>query len=168
MKSCLSVIGGIVVVIFIIGACASGLNSTSSPSHNSYTSTSSDSSSRASSGNDDCKSAVQHSNQAFSDFNAGDYSGGYKNAETAVQLSESCSENDLPSVKGFALSAKAFNEKHLSQGDSATDINQAIQLLSDCQSRPGYYGTHEGALCDTQEENDIKTKDNWDMAQYEN
>jgi len=167
MKGCLSVIGGIVVALFIIAACASGFNSTSNSTRDSYSSAFHASRNNGSA-NDDCDNAVQHSNQAFTDFNAGDYSGGYKNADTAVRLADSCSGTDTPSVKGFALSARAFNEHHLSYGDSTTDLNQAEQLLADCQTQPGYYGTHRGALCETQEENDISTKQNWDMAQYEN
>ena len=167
MKGCLAWIGGIVVVLFIIGACATQMKPGTSFNSVSPPSTSGDNGGGGGSEtNTDCNSAVEHSNQAFSDFSAGDYSGGYKNADTAVRLADSCSETDTPSIKGFALSARAFNEHHPSIGDSVTDINQATQLLSDCQTQPGYYGTHQGALCETQEENDISTKTNWDMSNY--
>lgn len=159
---------GILVAVILFAACSNALQNTDS----SGSMVSSDSHPTDGASNDaaqsmgDCENAVAHSNQALNDLNAGDYSGGYKNANTAVRLSESCDSTDMPSVKGFALSFKAFNEHHLSEGDSETDMNQAEQLLSDCQSQPGYYGTHAGALCDTQEENDIQTKTDWEMASY--
>jgi hypothetical protein len=159
---------GVLVAVFLFAACSNALQNAGS----SGPTFSSDSHINHGASNDppqspsDCENAVSHSNQALKDLNAGDYSGGYKNASTAVRLSESCDNTDMPSVKGFALSFKAFNEHHLSVGDSETDMNQAEQLLSDCQSQPGYYGTHAGALCDTQEENDIQTKTDWEMANY--
>jgi hypothetical protein len=165
LKGCLAWIGGAVVVLFIIGACATGMKP-STGLDSALKSSTANTSDEGASTNSECNSAISHSNQAFKDFQTGDYSGGYKNATTAVHLADSCSDTDMPSVKGFALSAKAFNEHHLSAGDSVTDINQATQLLADCQTQPGYYGTHLGALCETQEENDISTKTNWDMANY--
>jgi hypothetical protein len=97
-------------------------------------------------------------------MNAGDFAGGYKNADKAVSLADDCAQGgEYDSAKGFALSARALNEHHLSHGDSRTDLNQAEQLLSSCQSDPGYYGTHAAALCDTQEQNDISTQTNWEM-----
>ena len=118
--------------------------------------------------NTDCNDAVSHTNQAFLDFNSGDYSGGYENATIAVHLADSCTDASMPATKGFALSARAFNEHHLIVGDATTDLNQAEQLLSECQTQPGYYGTHDGAACETKEQNNISTKTNWDMQRYEN
>lgn len=111
-----------------------------------------------------CISALDHASQAMKDYDADDYEGGYKNANTAVSLADSCPQGgDQDSAKGFALSARALNEHHLSYGDSRTDLNQAEQLLASCQSDVGYYGTHSAALCETLEQNDISTETNWEM-----
>ena len=159
-------IGGAVLTLFLLAACSNVMRSATNPSPEASSSFSLDSGSSPAPAITDCENAVAHSNQAFKDFEAGDYSGGFKNANTAVRLADFCPDADMPSVKGFALSARAFSEHHLSVGDSVTDINQATQLLSDCQTQPGYYGTHQGALCETQEESDISSKTNWDMANY--
>jgi hypothetical protein len=166
MKGCLQVIGGVVVLLVALVMCAGFISSNQHPDSTSYTS-----SRDASSGSDtdssteaNCNSSVDHTNQAWKDYNTGDYSGGYKNADTAVSLADDCQDGgDRDSAKGFALSARAFNEHHLSLGDSRTDLNQAEQLLASCQSDVGYYGTHDAALCETQEQNDISTQTNWEM-----
>ena len=162
MKGCLAVIGGIVVVLFIIGACAAGLKS---PSNSSSSDSTSNTPSQSAQTNNDCQSAIDHSNQAMKDSDAGDYNGGYKNANTAVNLADSCPEPEMYEAKGFALSARAFNEHHLSVGDAATDLNQANQLLEECTTAPSFYGTHTGANCETQMHNNISTSTNWEMNQ---
>ncbi len=166
-------IGGTIIVLFLVAACSNAMSDGAKPGSNtSFDSTTASSASSSDTGDTsaptsgDCESSIEHTNQAFKDFEAGDYSGGYKNANSAVHLADACSDADMPSAKGFALSARAFNEHHLSVGDSTTDMNQATQLLADCQTQPAYYGTHQGALCETQEENDISTKMNWDMQAY--
>jgi hypothetical protein len=68
--------------------------------------------------------------------------------------------------KAYLMSFKALSEHYLSSGDSATDLNQANALLVECQTHPGFYGTHTGAQCETQENNNIRTQTNWEMQNY--
>lgn len=167
MKGCFTVVGAVVALVFLAAMCSSSPNVTT-PSGDAWHNSSSSSSVSTTSDNstNDCNSSVTHTNQAWKDYNAGDYDGGYKNANTAVSLADSCNQGgDYDSAKGFALSARALNEHHLSQGDSRTDLNQAEQLLSSCQSDVGYYGTHAAAVCETQEQNDISAETNWEMSQ---
>jgi len=158
LVGCLSLIGGIVVLIIGLGMCsaASSVTQIATRSHQ-YES-------QSGNGMAACNNSVSHTNQAWKDFNAGDYQGGYNNANTAVHLADSCRDGgDRDSALGFALSARALNEHHLSVGDSRTDLNQAEQLLASCQSDVGYYGTHEAAVCETQEQNDISAQTDWEM-----
>lgn len=168
MKGCLAVIGGIAVLFFVVMACSVGNVAThfGQAQHEfGNNAGTSNSSSDGGSNNSKCQSAIDHANQAWDDYNAGDYSGGYKNADSGARLAESCDDKDMPAAKGAALFAKAVNEHHLSQGDSVTDLNQAITLLSECQTQPGYYGTHLGAQCETAEEHAISWKTNWELNQ---
>jgi hypothetical protein len=71
-------------------------------------------------------------------------------------------ENEQIVDRGFLLSFKAEAEHYLSSGDSRTDINQATTLLAQCQTLPGIYGTHLGAVCESQEEINIRRKIDWD------
>ena len=67
---------------------------------------------------------------------------------------------------GYLLSMKAMAEHHLSQGDWRTDFNQANQLLVQCQTKPGLYGTRIAAQCQTQEHYNISAETHWDMESY--
>jgi hypothetical protein len=171
MKGCLAVIGG-VVVVFIILVIIAALNEPSVPpglskTNSSYAS-SDTSSSYSSQATDDCEKSSQHSDQAWSDIKADDYAGAYRNANTAVSLSDACnSGGDYDSTKAYALFARAIAEHHLTQGDSRTDLNQAITLYASCQADPGYYGTHAGAVCETAEQNAISWQTNWEMNDNE-
>lgn len=64
---------------------------------------------------------------------------------------------------GFLLGDKAIAERHLSSGDSMTDINQAMTLMAECQTQPAFYGTSDGAFCETEEDVFIGYKTNWQM-----
>lgn len=96
---------------------------------------------------------------------AGESQQKYDLSVSGLHYSELCESADLKvMLQGYLLSFKATAERDLSSGDSRTDMNQAITLLSQCQTLPGVYGTHAGAQCESQEENDIRTKMNWDMG----
>jgi hypothetical protein len=68
-------------------------------------------------------------------------------------------------MKGYLLSMKAYAEHDLGEGDYQTDFNEANQLLVECQTTPGIYGTHEAAECETQENYNIRATTNWEMNQ---
>lgn len=88
-------------------------------------------------------------------------------AVSGLHYANLCTDHDLQVInQGYLLSFKAYAEHQLSSGDSATDMNQAITLLAECQALTGAYGTHVGAQCESQEENDIHTKTNWEMESY--
>lgn len=113
---------------------------------------------------DHCSAATGWERKGMAAVDNGQWSTAYRYAESGLHESEDCSNDDAQVInKGYLLSVKAFAEHHLSYGDSTTDINQATTLLAECQSLPGIYGTHIGAACETQEENDIKAKTQWDM-----
>jgi hypothetical protein len=110
-------------------------------------------------------SAGHYSGQSVKDFNAGDFEGGYKNAVTGLSTNDGCGNDDIKLFnQGMLLGDKALNERHLSEGDSRTDLNQAITVLSECQTTPGLYGTEVGEQCETAEENLISYKVQWDMG----
>ena len=166
---------GVVVVVFILlailGAIVGSLSQSASNNTSPSTDLSTPSSSGESSASDNnqntsqgCNSSTEHSNQAWDDINAGDYAGAYRNADTAVSLADACnSGGDYDSTKAAALFARAIAEHHLAQGDSRTDLNQAITLYASCETDAGYYGTHAGAVCETAEQNAISWQTNWEM-----
>ncbi len=86
---------------------------------------------------------------------------------SGLHYAELCDDDNMKILlKGYLLSFKANSEHHLSSGDSATDMDQATTLLAECQTLPGLYGTHAGAQCESQEEDDIRIKTNWEMDNY--
>jgi len=64
------------------------------------------------------------------------------------------------------LGVKAIAEHHLTSGNSADDINQAVTLLAECQTEPGFYGERGGAHCESEEETFIGYKTQWEMDNY--
>jgi hypothetical protein len=75
-----------------------------------------------------------------------------------------CGDDDVNvQAKGFLMVVKAVSERKLASGDSMTDMNEAITLLEECQTRPGFYGTHVGAQCESLQESAIKLKTSWEM-----
>ena len=107
-------------------------------------------------------------NQGWTDYNASAYKAAYADAVKGLAVNKNCESDRIATFnKGFLLSVKGVAEHYLPQGDARTDLNQAEMLLEQCQTTPGIYGTHLGAECETQEENDIKATTNWEMEQYE-
>jgi len=77
-----------------------------------------------------------------------------------------CDDDDVNvQAKGLLMLTKAVSERKLSSGDSITDMNEALTLLEECQTRPGFYGTHVGAECETLQESAIKLKTQWEMGE---
>lgn len=71
--------------------------------------------------------------QGAKGYGARDYTGGYNNANRAVHLLVGCSEKSTKiGLSGAALSVRAWNEHHLSQGDSMADMRLAYALLKTC------------------------------------
>ena len=78
------------------------------------------------------------------------------------------SDNDtVKDVKrGYLLSAAAFGAHGIGRSDEArTDFNQANQLLVECQTTSGIYGTRAAANCETQEQNNIRAETDWEVGQ---
>ncbi len=89
----------------------------------------------------------------------------YDLAVHGLAVNEYCSDDtDKLINKGYLLSFKGTAEHDLASGDSKTDLNEANQVLVECQTTPGVYGTHAAASCETQEENNIHAQTNWDMG----
>jgi hypothetical protein len=85
---------------------------------------------------DECSRGLDSSLQAGKDYQAGDYAGGYKNAQTALSLTNSCPGGMRVGLGAVALSARAWNERHLPQGDSVSDLRGAYALLKKCIDDP--------------------------------
>ena len=111
-----------------------------------------------------CDTALTYEKEAA--VNNG-YQSMYDLSVSGLHYAELCDDdNTKVLLKGYLLSFKANAEHHLSSGDSATDMDQATTLLAECQTLPGVYGTHAGAQCESQEDDDIRMKQQWDMANY--
>ena len=112
---------------------------------------------------------AKDSNASVKAYKAGDYQAAYTAATKGLQFIETSCEDEAgnPHVqyvaKGMLLSFKGLAEHHLPQGDARTDLNQANSLLVECQTEPGIYGTHEAAVCESQEQNNISATTNWEM-----
>lgn len=162
MKGCLAVIGGAVVVFFIFALMVGGnLASSMNPASHERTSASGSSSDAA------CSTADTRERQAADYLDNHQYQRTYDTVVSGLHYVSLCSSDDDNLVnKGYLLSFKAYAEHYLSSGDSKTDMNEANQLLVECQTHPGFYGTHIGAQCETQENNNIRTTTNWEMESY--
>jgi hypothetical protein len=80
-----------------------------------------------------CASVLDHIQQSAKDYAASDYVGGYKNADRAVHLMSGCPNKSMKlGLSGAALSARAWNEHHLTAGDSMADMRLAYALLKTC------------------------------------
>jgi len=88
----------------------------------------------------------------------------YDAAVSGLHYVGRCDDDDVNvESKGFLMLTKAVTERKLSSGDSMTDMNEAITLLEECQTRPGFYGTHVGAECESVQESAIRLKTQWEM-----
>jgi zinc ribbon protein len=115
---------------------------------------------------DPCESATQFEKKAVAAVNAGDYEQAYDYAGQGIDENGGCDDDNSSLVNsGYLLSMKGLAEHYLPQGDSRTDLNQANQLLVECQTNPDLYGTATAAGCETQEQNNISAMTNWEMNQ---
>lgn len=111
-----------------------------------------------------CSYANGRISQGWTDFNGGAYQSAFDDAVKGLAVNERCDNDDTHQVhEGFLLSVKGMSEHYLSSGDSRTDLHQAETVLEECQTNPHFYATHTGAVCETQQENDIKATTNWDV-----
>jgi hypothetical protein len=115
---------------------------------------------------DYCAEANAFEANAFDLYNINkNYRASYNAAVKGLAASEQCSRSNAfrDMHDGFLLSVKGMAEHHLPNGDSQTDLNQANVLLMKCQTAPGFYGTHNGAFCETQMQNNISWQVRWQM-----
>ena len=163
MKGCLSVIGGTVVVLVLFVMCSAAMVSNSG-SHERKIAASSYSAPRSDS---NCQTASSRERQAAAYINNDQYQKTYDTAMSGLHYVSLCDDEDDNLLnKAYLMSFKALAEHHLSSGDSKTDLNEANMLLEECVTHPGFYGTHVGAQCETQQKNNISTETSWEMEQY--
>lgn len=157
---CLGLIGALVLVA-IIGAAISATHSgggSISSSNGGHAGT------RHVAAHDFCAEATADSNKSVAREKASDHRGAYNAAQAGLKANESCEDGDNHLLnEAYLLSDRAFSEHYLAEGDWRTDFNQSNALLVECQTRPGLYGTHTGASCETQEGYNIRQTTNWEM-----
>jgi hypothetical protein len=113
-----------------------------------------------------CSRANDMENESVKELNSGLYSSTYADSVKGLADNDQCSDDDEELVNhAYLLSMKGLSEHYLSHGDATTDLNQANTLLEECSTRPSFYGTHTGAQCETQMENNIRSKDDWEINQ---
>ena len=170
---CLIAIGivvGLPILIGIIVAAVSGLGNSASRTLeneasqlNSGSQTSHRSSSTVAAGNP-CDLADQRENQASTYWGDREYQKTYDAVISGLHYVELCGNDDDDLLnKAYLMSFKGYAEHSLGSGDWRTDLNEANTLLVECQTHPGFYGTHTGAQCETQENNNITATTNWDV-----
>ena len=166
-------VGGICLLLFVacaaivqLGHSASSALSAAADSISTQHPSSGHSNSTATLAHPGCDGAVFYREQAIDDFNNGRYQAGYDAAVAGLNRAGDCDDADQAAVRGMLLGNKALTEHHLSSGNSADDINQAITLLAKCQTEPGYYGEKGGAHCESEEEVLIRYKTQWEMDSY--
>lgn len=82
---------------------------------------------------DDCERAMQLILQGAKDYGNSDFALGYAKAGRAVHLIHKCPDGSIKiGLSGAALSVRAWNERHLPQGDSMRDMTLAYGLLKRC------------------------------------
>jgi hypothetical protein len=79
-----------------------------------------------------CGRALDYAKAASVDYRVAKYESGYADANHALQLAPKCSSPTREIVKGVALSARAWNEHHLTQGNSRADLRQGEVILGLC------------------------------------
>lgn len=115
---------------------------------------------------DYCKEALDDEKITSADSTS--YRRAYDAAVSGLTANEKCADDtDRLINEGYLLSMKGMAEHHLAIGDWRTDFNQANQLLVECQTKPGLYGTHVAASCETQEHYNISAETNWDIESRE-
>ena len=114
-----------------------------------------------------CTMARQRTQEAAQYENAGEYQREFDASVSGLNYANACEDGDLKTrTKGFLLAAKAVAEHKLGSGDSETDLDEAIMLLEKCQTDPRFYGTDEGAQCESMEDTATRLKTSWEMEKY--
>jgi flagellar biosynthesis GTPase FlhF len=113
--------------------------------------------------NHPCDTMWTYQHSATDAYNSDNYQAAFDAAVSGLHYAEACDSDTAGMIaKGYLLFDKAISEKHLSSGDSEVDVNQAVTLLSSCQSTPGVYGTETAARCEKTEDNAIRYKMQWE------
>ncbi len=108
-----------------------------------------------------CTLAVNAESPAF-DHTAAD-AARVKAADYGLSLVEACIPPALhDEVKALLLLSKATAEHNLPQGDSQTDLNEAINLFTRCEVESSE--SRESAQCQSVQEDAIKIKVAWEMT----
>ncbi len=112
-----------------------------------------------------CDTADALELKAVAAATANDWQLTYDTSMSGIHYNDECdSDNDKIVNAGFFLSFKANAEHELGSGDWQTDYNQANQLLVECQTTPGIYGTHLAGVCESQEQGNISRQTHWEMG----
>jgi len=87
-----------------------------------------------------CLKSEELSEQSIRYAQSGAYAKGYAVAQRALSAFDSCGDGDSPfnydqdeaAAAGMALGARGVNERHLPQGNSATDLHLAKVFFTRC------------------------------------
>jgi hypothetical protein len=105
---------------------------------------------------DGCERSRLDSNAAIEQYKNGKYFEGFVKADTAVKLAQlSCPRALKPLRLGYALSARAFNGRHLDSVDPRMDFEEANDNLNSCSSSPQVYGAATASACAQQQQRNI-------------
>lgn len=117
---------------------------------------------------DPCETAYHYEIGASAAFKADEYRTAYNRANSGLRAANECNDRENAMIrKAFLLSIRGLAEHNLPDGDSRTDLNQANQLLEECETTPALYGTATAAGCETQQQNNIQAQTQWDIDSYE-
>jgi hypothetical protein len=108
-----------------------------------------------------CRKLVDVQRSAVGKMESNDYRGTVDSTNIIIENAYTCGVPLTYSVLATALLMKSIAEHQLSEGDSMTDMNQAVANLVQCQTAPSFYGTEYGAACETLEDYALKIKTNW-------
>jgi hypothetical protein len=117
-----------------------------------------------------CDISNSEERKAMTAVDAGDYRSAYAIAQSGLSHLDLCQDDDTVKNidRGWLLSAAGFAAHGIGRSEEArTDFNQANQLLVECQTTPGIYGTRAAANCETQEQYNIRAQTNWDLEDAE-
>jgi hypothetical protein len=112
-----------------------------------------------------CGRASDQESLSVKEYDSDLYRSAYDDALKGLADNERCNDDTASLVnRAYLTSIKALSEHFLSEGDSRTDLNEANMLLEQCVTHRGLYGTGIAAQCETQQENNIRAKTNWEMG----
>ena len=116
--------------------------------------------------NNACRVARSYLNEASQFSNTYDYRKAYDTALVGLRANQRCKDARLFIVnEGYLLSTKAIAEHFIKKGDSAGDLNRAIDLLKRCRDMGPTLGRTVSEFCRKQEQNDIVTRERFETLQ---